>query len=202
MQRVDSTQYTGANALTDCRSVKLQNESVDHVSVTVDDCRITNFLVNDRSRVKHAQPREVRLATVFVVGIVCVIVACGGGPTTPSTSPIGAWGGDHISLTISDAGGRVDFDCAHGEIQNPWVLDAQQAFNVRGTFVRDRGGPVRIDDVLEAHPAAYAGSVTGNTMVLTVELTDTKDVIGTFALTRGAPARVVKCLLPTGTPVN
>jgi hypothetical protein len=135
-----------------------------------------------------------RLATLFVLGTVAAGVACGGGPTTASTPPIGAWGGDHISLTISDAGSRADFDCAHGEIPNPWVVDARQAFSVRGIYVRERGGPVRIDEAPDSHPAAYAGSVTGNTMVLTVELTDTKDVVGTFTLIRGAPGRVVKCL--------
>jgi hypothetical protein len=36
--------------------------------------------------------------------------------------------------------------------------------------------------------------VTADTMVLTVELTDTKDVIGTFTLIRGIAGRVVKCL--------
>jgi len=137
---------------------------------------------------------KVRLAALFILGTVSASVACGGGPTTPSTPPTGAWGGDHISLTIGDAGSRAEFDCAHGEIPNPWVVDARQAFSVRGTFVREHGGPVRIDEVPDTHPATYAGSVTGNTMVLTVELTDTRDVIGTFTLIRSGPGRVLKCL--------
>ena len=151
------------------------------------------FPLECRSRVKHAQTLEARLAILFVLGTVSAS-ACGGGPTTPSRPPVGSWGGDHISLTVTDAGGHAEFDCAHGDIPNPWVVDSRQTFTVRGTYVRDRGGPVLIGEPPDSHPANYVGSVTADTMTLTVELTDTKDVIGTFTLFRGAPARVVKCL--------
>ena len=137
-----------------------------------------------------------RLATLLVLGTVAASAACGGSPTTPSTPPIGAWGGDHMSLTVTDTGSHAEFDCAHGEIPNPWVVDSRHAFSLRGTFVRDRGGPILVGEPPDSHPADYFGSVTGDTMTLTVMLADSKDVIGTFTLIRGAPARVVKCLLP------
>ena len=137
---------------------------------------------------------HVSLVTLLALGTVSTSLACGGNPTNPSTSPVGVWGGDHISLTVTDAGSRAEFDCAHGDIPNPWVIDTRHAFTVRGTFVRDRGGPILVGEPPDSHPADYAGSVTASTMVLTVELIDTKDVIGTFTLTRGAPGRVVKCL--------
>ena len=76
------------------------------------------------------------------------------------------------------------------------VVNARNEFDVLGTFVRERGGPVRVGDVPDSHPAAYAGSVTGTTMVLVVRLTDTNEVIGSFALSRDSPGRVAKCLLP------
>ena len=135
-----------------------------------------------------------RLVTLLALGSVSASAACGGGPTNPSSSPIGVWGGDHISLTVTDAGSHAEFDCAHGDIPNPWAVDSRQAFTVRGTFVRDRGGPILIGVPPDSHPADYVGSVTASTMVLTVELTDTKDVVGTFTLIRGAAGRVVKCL--------
>jgi hypothetical protein len=135
-----------------------------------------------------------RLATLVALGSVSASAACGGSPTNPSTSPIGVWGGDHVSLTVTDAASHAELDCAHGEIPNQWVVDARHAFSVRGTFVREHGGPIRIDEVPDAHPADYVGSLTADTMVLTVQLSDTKDVIGTFTLIRGASGRVVKCL--------
>jgi hypothetical protein len=74
------------------------------------------------------------------------------------------------------------------------VVDARHAFSVRGTFVREHGGPILVGEPPDSHPADYVGSLTADTMVLTVQLIDTKDVIGTFTLIRGAPGRVVKCL--------
>jgi hypothetical protein len=135
-----------------------------------------------------------RLVTLLAFVSVSASAACGGSPANPSTSPIGVWGGDHISLTVTDAGSHAELDCAHGEVPTPWVVDARDAFSIRGTFVREHGGPIRVGEAPDSHPADYVGSLTANTMVLTVQLTDTKDVIGTFTLTRGASGRVVKCL--------
>jgi hypothetical protein len=107
----------------------------------------------------------------------------------------GMWGGDHIALTAG-TGTHVEFDCAHGDIPNTLIVNARNEFNVSGTFVREHGGPIRVGEVPDSHPAAYVGSVTETTMVLTVRLTDTNEMIGTFTLSRGSPGRVVKCLLP------
>lgn len=135
-----------------------------------------------------------RLVTLLALGTVSAGAACGGSPANPSTSLIGVWGGDHISLTVTDAVSHAELDCAHGDIPSPWVVDSRHAFTVRGTFVRERGGPILIGEPPDSHPADYVGSVTADTMVLTVELTDTKSVIGTFTLIRGTAGRVVKCL--------
>ncbi len=106
------------------------------------------------------------------------------------------WGGNDIALTVADTGTHVEFDCAHGDIAGSITLNAQNMFNVQGTYVREHGGPIRVGEMTDSHPASYAGSATATTMVLTVRLTDTNDVIGTFTLSRGSPGRVLKCLLP------
>jgi hypothetical protein len=133
---------------------------------------------------------------VVVLGAVIAISACGGGPAAPSTPLTGTWGGDHVTLTVVDTGSHVEFDCAHGDIPGPLTVNIRNAFSVSGTFGRDTGGPVRIGQVPDSHPAVYFGSVTVATMVLTVQVTDTNEVIGTFTLTRGSTGRVLKCLLP------
>ena len=97
---------------------------------------------------------------VFVLSAAMAISACGGGPAGPSTSLTGMWGGDHIALTVADTGSHVEFDCAHGDIPGPLTADIQNAFSVSGTFGRDTGGPVRIGQVPDSHPAVYFGSVT------------------------------------------
>ena len=141
--------------------------------------------------------RPFRLArSLFLLGTVVATSACSSSPSGPSLVLTGMWGGDDIALTATDIGTRIEFDCAHGDIPNTLMVNARNEFDASGTFVREHGGPVRVGEMPDSHPAAYVGSVTETTMVLTVRLTDTNEVIGTFTLSRDSPGRVVKCLWP------
>jgi hypothetical protein len=141
--------------------------------------------------------RPLRLApSLFVLGAVMATWACGSGPSGPSAVLNGTWGGDHIALTVADTAAHLEFDCAHGDIPGALTVNARSEFDVSGTFVREHGGPVRVGEIPDSHPAAYVGAATAVTMQLTVRLTDTNEVIGAFTLSRGSPGRVVKCLLP------
>ena len=75
------------------------------------------------------------------------------------------------------------------------MLDDRDAFTAGVTFVREHAGPI-VGQVPDSHPAVYFGTVTANTMALTVQLTDTRKVIGMFTLVRDTPGHVVKWLLP------
>jgi hypothetical protein len=120
-------------------------------------------------------------------------VACSGSPAVPSSVGMGIWGGDHVTLTVGDTASHLEFDCAHGDI--PGVLSAHQGeIAVMGTFVREHGGPIRVDEALDSHPALYSGMLSGNTMQLSIRLTDSGDVIGSFSLARGTAGRIAKCL--------
>ncbi|HKG13758.1 MAG TPA: hypothetical protein VKB12_10475 [Pyrinomonadaceae bacterium] len=105
----------------------------------------------------------------------------------------GVWGGDHIRMEVSDAGAAVEFDCAHGAIDQPIVLDSEGGFDVKATFVVERGGPIRRDRPPAVRPARYKGRVGGDTLTLTVTLTDADADAGTYTLTRGSEGRVFKC---------
>src|SRR5215203_6116873 len=35
----------------------------------------------------------------------------------------GTWGGAHLRLSVGGEGAQLEFDCAHGEISGPLVLD-------------------------------------------------------------------------------
>ena len=106
----------------------------------------------------------------------------------------GAWGGQGIALEVTESGARLEFDCAHGRIDEPMRLDANGQFGIRGLFFRERGGPVREGEESKGEPARYSGRVDGETMVLTVRLADRDVDIGTFTLVHGKPARLRKCL--------
>jgi hypothetical protein len=125
--------------------------------------------------------------------VVLLSTACSGTPIAPSLIATGIWGGDHVTFTVGDSSNHLEFDCAHGDI--PGVLSVNRGeLAASGTFVREHGGPVRVDEPLDSHPAFYSGTVIGSTMQLAIRLTDSGDVIGSFSLVRGTSGRVVKCL--------
>jgi hypothetical protein len=106
----------------------------------------------------------------------------------------GMWGGEHVRLEVSGDGAEVEFDCAHGRIKGRLRPGADGRFDAAGTFVAERGGPVREGAREEGRPARYSGRVRGKTMTLSVRLTDSDEDLGTFTLTHGREAELVKCL--------
>src|SRR5205085_3967316 len=96
---------------------------------------------------------------------------------------IGTWGGEHIRMEITAQGAQIEYDCAHGAIDQKIVPDAQGRFELQGTHVREHGGPVRRDEQEDQHPARFKGQIKGETMTLTVIESDTNQSVGTFTLT-------------------
>ena len=107
---------------------------------------------------------------------------------------IGVWGGEHIGMVVSDSSATLDYDCAHGTIDEPIIIDENGEFKVSGVHVFEHGGPIRIDEIPDEHPALYKGHIEGNLMTLVVTLTDTEVEFGTFTLNLGANPNVYKCL--------
>ena len=77
---------------------------------------------------------------VALIAIAAVLAAaCARSTTTPAapdTTVVGQWGGVSVSLVVTPTGGTVVYDCAHGDLTAPLVLDASGGFDVPGTFVR------------------------------------------------------------------
>jgi len=107
--------------------------------------------------------------------------------------PLGLWGGEHISLEVTERGASVEYDCAHGTIDVKIVLDRRGRFNVPGTHVEERGGPVRENERLNSYPVRFTGRISGKKMGLTVTRSDTKKIIGSFTLVHGQEPLLVKC---------
>jgi len=105
----------------------------------------------------------------------------------------GAWGGNQIGMQVTERGAEINYACAHGNIGERITLDADGKFDVTGSHVNESPGPVRVDQKPDSHPARYTGRVDGQTMSLTVTLTDTKQEIGTFTLTYGRGTHLRKC---------
>jgi hypothetical protein len=130
-------------------------------------------------------------ASALVVVVLCL--GCGGMPAAPSSVDTGVWGGDHVTMSVSATGTHLEFDCAHGDI--PGALSADHgAIAATGTYVREHGGPIRVDEPIDAHPALYSGSLSNGRMSLSIRLTDSGEVVGPFDLVYGSAGRVFKCL--------
>jgi len=93
--------------------------------------------------------------------------ACSDDPVRPPVQIEGQWGGEHISLTADASGAGLDYDCAHGTIDEPLAVDGKGNIDLIGTHTRESGGPVHEGDPPDIHPARYRGLVTGTTMILT-----------------------------------
>jgi hypothetical protein len=108
--------------------------------------------------------------------------------------PAGTWGGQGIRIEVSDAGATIDYDCAHGSIDESISLDKAGRFDAKGLHVRERGGPVREGAEPKGEPARYLGQIQGDTMTLSVRFANRDEPIGTFTLVRGKPGRIRRCL--------
>jgi len=131
-----------------------------------------------------------RLGRISRLAMTLAVVACG--DLTVSSLEFTTWGGEHIRLAITVSGGTVEYDCAEGEILEPIRL-VDGRFSALGLHYMGIGGPIGVDRV-HPRPARYEGSVKGDLMNMTVTLTDTQEKVGTYSLTRGESAHVIKCL--------
>jgi hypothetical protein len=112
----------------------------------------------------------------------------------PESVALGTWGGPHISLEVANNGARINYDCAHGTIDQRLKTDRRGHFHASGLHYKEHGGPIRKDESQSGEPATYTGTINGQTMTLTVKLTKTHETVGTYTLTQGKRGRVMKCL--------
>ena len=98
-----------------------------------------------------------------------------------------------MTVTVGESSATIEFDCAHGQIDGPLVTDRRGRFDLKGTYAREHGGPVRDNEQSAGQPVRYSGWTDGKKMTLTVTLAGQKEMIGTFNLTRGGEGRIFKC---------
>ena len=108
----------------------------------------------------------------------------------PTAVPQGSWGGEHVAVTVTSTGARVEFDCAHGTLTQPLTLDSNGQFGVAGTFTRE-GGPTPV--IEPAVPATYSGRLQGTILRLTVTLSGSNQPLDTFTLAQGRTPTITKC---------
>ena len=135
-----------------------------------------------------------RTRLLVLVSLVLLIAASAASrPRRMQRVSTGMWGAVHIRIDVGQNSASIDYDCANGTIEGPLTFDSKGRFTWRGTHRREGPGPIRVGREPKALPAIYTGSVKGDTMTLTVKLTDTNEVVDTFTLKRGSYGKVFKC---------
>jgi hypothetical protein len=113
--------------------------------------------------------------------VLSIFAALACSSATTITEVVGTWGGDNAGLIVTANDVHVHIGCTLGDAVGPIRPDADGRFQANGTynvtaFPVDRG-------IL--HPAQFTGQITGQTMTLTVSLSDTARVLGPVTLTYG-----------------
>jgi hypothetical protein len=135
-----------------------------------------------------------RISTFSVcAGILLLGIAIARCQQTPPAGTPEVWGGQHVSMVISQENSTLEFDCAEGIIMSAIHPDAGGNFTASGTYTPQRGGPVQKDAVPNDLPATYEGNIQGDTMHLKVVLVDKSQQPPPLTLMRGKAGRVVKC---------
>jgi hypothetical protein len=106
---------------------------------------------------------------------------------------IGGWGSSQSSgldnrlLTVMRPGATLRSECSSGVIEEAILLDATGHFDILGTY-QIQAGPV-----VAPRPARYVGFAMGETLTLTVMLTEDNQTFGPFTLTFGQVPQIGYC---------
>jgi hypothetical protein len=133
---------------------------------------------------------------VFLLSLGLMLLIVGPAVSKPRKAhrlPTGPWGGPHIRIEVGPRSAEIDYDCARGTINGPLTVDSRGRFSWRGTHHREHAGPIRVGEQGNDRAATYSGFVKGDSMTLTVKLSETNEVLETYTLKRGSFGRVVKC---------
>jgi hypothetical protein len=123
----------------------------------------------------------------------CAMAVPGTGPApVDSVVKSGQWGGQHIAMTVAASGTDIEFDCGKATVPGTIEIDRNGVFTATGTFLQERPGPTRPDGPPQ-RPMRVSGTVKDDTMQVNVVLTDQNEDVGTFTLSFGGAARLIKC---------
>jgi hypothetical protein len=138
--------------------------------------------------------KPLALSTFCALAVTGATLALGppGGETKRVST--GHWGAPGIAMEVTDAGATIEYDCAHGTIDEPLVLDAEGRFDVKGRHFREHGGPIRQDEESKGKPVRYVGQVSGDFLALAIKPEGSDSPIGNHQLTRGKMGRIHKCM--------
>jgi hypothetical protein len=129
------------------------------------------------------------MTRISVLLSVFATLACSATTSTRITDVVGTWGGDNAGLIVNNTDVHVHIGCTLGDAVGPIRTDANGRFEATGTYNVD-AYPV---DRGIVHPARFVGQIRGETMTLTVSLTDITRVLGPVTLIHGKEPKMGPC---------
>ena len=112
---------------------------------------------------------------LLVALCVALLGGCNGSPTAPAASAVhaetmltaGRWSSGPACLNVTESSCDLYAGCWHGQFSRP-RMNADGTFTIEGTY-RYEAGPVTNET---GQTARFSGSISGETLTLTVERTD------------------------------
>jgi len=101
------------------------------------------------------------------------IVACSSTstplPLNDGNIALGTWGGDTAAMIVGDTAMHLHIGCTFGDVSGRVPLDAQNRFDVSGSYVL-RAFPIAVGPTV---PARFTGQLQGNIISITATIDDT-----------------------------
>lgn len=126
------------------------------------------------------------------------VIACSTVTPTPITEVAGTWGGENAGLIVDKTDVHVHIGCTVGDAVGPIRPNPDGRFVATGTYNVD-AYPVNRGIV---HPASFTGRIVGETMTLTVTLTDNGQVLGPVTLIYGKEPKMGPCPICSVLPIS
>ena len=101
------------------------------------------------------------MKSLWLIGVAMLLLVGFLAPASPAKGrkprriAQGAWGGQHITMQVSESSATIEYDCAHGQINGPLVTDRHGRFDLKGTHSPEHGGPVRDNEQSAVGPADW-----------------------------------------------
>ena len=134
--------------------------------------------------------RRLLLAATLALGI----TGCRGDPFAPSAGDF--YGSEEgLILILTSSGANLEWDCAVGQITEPFETAEDGSFDLEGTYTPGFGGPVQEDDPPVALAARYTGTQTQlSRMTLTMEVPEREITLGPYFMRLGQGVVLHRCL--------
>lgn len=99
-------------------------------------------------------------------------------------------------MEVTAEGANLEFDCAHGTIDEPLITDAGGNLEAGGKYFQEHGGPVHVGEETASVPAHVKGTLNGDMLTLNIQVTTATGPqnLGTYVLKMGSGGNVFRCL--------